>query len=181
VGSLIERKGVVHLIDAVASLRGAGIDVTLSVVGDGPLRAALEQRAASLGIGSNVHFHGTCTLEQIRDLLRASHLYVSPSLTESLGIAVIEALSVGLPSVVTRSGGPETFVTPDDGVVVEPGDPAELVRGVREILDQRSRFEPKRLHQSAVERFGMRSVTRRINDQYRRAMSGRTILERVSA
>ena len=180
VGSLIERKGVAHLIDAVATLRNAGIDVALSVVGDGPLRAALEHRAASLDLVPTVHFHGSCTLEQIRDLLRESHLYVSPSLTESLGIAVIEALSVGLPSVVTRSGGPETFVTPDNGVVVEPGDPAELVRGVQEILDQPGRFEPERLHQIAVERFGVRSVTHRINEQYRRAMAGRRAPERVS-
>jgi L-malate glycosyltransferase len=179
VGSLIERKGVAHLLDAVATLRAGGTDLVLSVVGDGPLRPALEEMARTLGIASQVDFHGDCSLLQVRDLLRQSHVYVSPSLTESLGIAVIEGISVGLPAVVTRSGGPETFMTPDEGVVVEPGDPAELVRGIREVLGQPRRFDVQRLHQSAVERFGIRSVTSRIDTQYRRALAGRTHLAKA--
>lgn len=173
VGYLIERKGVHHLVEALARLRAEGLDVELNVVGWGPLQETLERRATTLGIAAQVRFHGDRSPREVRDLLRQSHAYVSASLTESLGVAVIEAMSVGLPLVVTRSGGPESFVTPEEGVVVEPDDVGELVRGVREVVGQLGRFDARRLHECAVEHFGIRSVTRRISEQYRRAIGCR--------
>jgi glycosyltransferase involved in cell wall biosynthesis len=167
VGNLIPRKGVQYLLEAVAELRRKGsLPVELDVIGKGELRGELESQSRSLGIESHVRFHGEKHQQDVRDLLRQSHIYVSPSITESFGVAIIEAMSVGLPVVVTRSGGPESYVSHNHGVVIEPGSSAELARGIREVISRFDSFDPKMQHEFVHRHFSERPVVEQITQQY---------------
>jgi L-malate glycosyltransferase len=167
VGNLIPRKGVHYLLEAVAELRKEeSFPVELDVIGKGELQGELESKAVALGIESQVRFHGEKDQRNVRDLLRQSHVFVSPSVTESFGVAVIEAMSVGLPVVVTRSGGPESYVSHTHGVVVEPGSSAELARGIREVISRFDSFDPKMQHEFIDHRFSERPVVEQITQQY---------------
>lgn len=167
VGNIVPRKGIHHLVEAVAELiKVDGLDLQLDVVGKGECREDLERQAVSLGIARQVRFHGEKSPQEIRDMLRQSHIYVSSSLIESFGVAVIEALSVGLPVVVTRSGGPESFVTPVHGVVVEPGSSKELVRGIRDIVNRMAEFDPQQQHQYVADHYSQDIVVREITKRY---------------
>jgi glycosyltransferase involved in cell wall biosynthesis len=167
VGNLIPRKGIHYLIEALAQLRANdGLPLQLEVVGKGECRQQLESAVTSFGIAKWVHFHGEMSQAQVRDLLRQCHIYVSSSLTESFGVAVIEAMSVGLPVVVTRSGGPESYVTPTHGVVVEPSSSKELARGIRDVVKRLKEFDPQKQHQYIADQFSQEVVVREITKRY---------------
>lgn len=103
VGRLVPEKNQLPLIDAVAELRLLGADAHLMLVGDGPMRAALEQRAEQLGISGAVTFTGA--LPDVRAALRAFDVFVLPSLSETFSNAALEAMAMQVPVILTRTGG----------------------------------------------------------------------------
>jgi glycosyltransferase involved in cell wall biosynthesis len=119
VGSLIERKNVVRLADAFASL-GRG---RLAFVGDGPLRGALEGRA-------DVTLVGRIPQLKVPQWVAASDVLCQPSLTEPFGQATLEAMAMERSVVATTVGGPPEFVTPEAGVLVDPEDAGALARAL---------------------------------------------------
>jgi glycosyltransferase involved in cell wall biosynthesis len=110
VGALDERKNVVRLADAFARL-GKG---TLAFVGDGPYRDRLASRVGVRLIGRVPH-------DRVPDWVAACDVLCQPSLVEPFGQAVLEALASERPVVATKFGGPPDLVTPDTGVLVDPG------------------------------------------------------------
>jgi glycosyltransferase involved in cell wall biosynthesis len=115
VGSLTERKNVVRLADAFATL-GRG---SLVFVGDGPLRAQLEGRERVTVTGRVPH-------DAVPGYLAAADVLCAPALLEPFGQAILEAMAAGLSVVATRVGGPPEFVTPDTGLLVDPLDERAL-------------------------------------------------------
>jgi glycosyltransferase involved in cell wall biosynthesis len=115
VGSLIERKNVVRLADAFATL-GHG---RLAFVGDGPLRRALEGRR-------DVRVVGRIPQSEVPRWVAASDVVCQPSLMEPFGQATLEAMAMERSVVATSVGGPPEFVTPEAGVLVDPADPGAL-------------------------------------------------------
>ncbi len=121
VGSLSERKNVVRLADAFARL-GEG---TLTFVGDGPLRSALQGRAG-------VVLRGRVPHDEVPAAVADAHVLCQPSLLEPLGQSLLEAMAMGRPVVATRVGGPPELVPSGAGVLVDPLDPDALADGLRE-------------------------------------------------
>jgi glycosyltransferase involved in cell wall biosynthesis len=121
VGRLVDSKGVEVLLDAY---QRAGLDPAvwpLTIVGDGPLRAALEARAAAAGL-SAVRFLGFVDEAMKARLLASSKWLVAPSHAhEGLGLVVLEARHAGVPCIIARHGGlPEAGGR--DALVCEPRD-----------------------------------------------------------
>ena len=121
VGSLIERKNVVRLADAFASL-GTG---RLVFVGDGPLRSELEGRP-------NVEVTGRVSHDQVPGYLAEANVLCQPSMIEPFGQALLEAMACELSVVATRIGGPPEFVPPEAGVLVDPLDESALANAMRQ-------------------------------------------------
>lgn len=115
-GSLIERKNVVRLADAFARL-GRG---TLVLVGDGPLRGAVEGRPG-------VRLVGRVPQEVVAEYMTAADVVCLPSVDEPLGQVLLEAMAGERPVVATNVGGPPEFVTPEAGALVDPLD-VEAIR-----------------------------------------------------
>lgn len=107
-GRLAHGKGLDVLLDALARLvadEKAGDRVELVIVGDGPARAALEGRAARLGIGDRIHWLGyVADRPTYLDVLASCDLFVFPSPAEGFPKVVLDAMAVGLPVVATPSG-----------------------------------------------------------------------------
>jgi glycosyltransferase involved in cell wall biosynthesis len=119
VGSLTERKNVVRLADAFATL-GRG---SLTYVGDGPLRSLLEGRERVRVIGRVSH-------DDVPAWLSAADVVCGPALVEPFGQALLEGLACGKPVVATRIGGPPEFVPDGGGVLVDPLDTPALARAL---------------------------------------------------
>lgn len=104
VGRLMSHKRIDLLLDALAMLRAGGDPVTCRIIGDGPERDALHERAEALGLDDAVDFHHDVS-EQARlyALVKAARVFVFPSEREGFGIAALEALACGLPVVTTSA------------------------------------------------------------------------------
>ena len=119
VGSLIERKNVVRLADAFASL-GRG---RLAFVGDGPLRGELEGRP-------HVTVTGRIPQSEVPGWVAACDVLCQPSLIEPFGQATLEGMAMERSVVATEVGGPPEFVTDEAGVLVDPIQTEEIVAGL---------------------------------------------------
>jgi glycosyltransferase involved in cell wall biosynthesis len=121
VGSLLERKNVIRLADAFAAL-GRG---RLAFVGDGPLRGDLEGR-------DNVTVVGRIPQAEVPQWVAACDVLCQPSLVEPFGQATLEGMAMERTVVATTIGGPPEFVTPESGVLVDPGDTAALTAALEQ-------------------------------------------------
>lgn len=102
VGRLCERKGQADLLRAFARLHQADSDVHLDIVGKGPQRAHLQELAVELGVEDSVTFHGFVSHDEKVRLLNQAEVFVFASRQEGFGLAVLEAMAVGLPVVARR-------------------------------------------------------------------------------
>jgi glycosyltransferase involved in cell wall biosynthesis len=129
---LIERKKVHVLIEAFAAFRREVPDARLVVIGDGPERPRLEKRVAELGASQAVHFTGHVSHREVVNRIAESHVFVLPSVRESLGTVYFEAMSQGVPVVGTVGEGIADFIADgEDGFLVPPNAPEPLVRVMR--------------------------------------------------
>ena len=117
-GRLLGWKGVAIAVGSVAHLVRAGHDVQFSIAGDGPLRQYLAAEINRCGLRSRVELLGQLPRDQLLDLYREADLFLFPSLHDSSGNVVLEALSRRLPVVCLDLGGPKHYVTSECGVVV---------------------------------------------------------------
>jgi glycosyltransferase involved in cell wall biosynthesis len=102
-------------------------DVALVVAGDGPERAALEARAAELGLDGRVRFLGSVPRDAVLRLFGAADASVLPSSWENFPHTVVESLAVGCPVIATAVGGvPEVVRDGENGLLVGPNDPSAL-------------------------------------------------------
>jgi glycosyltransferase involved in cell wall biosynthesis len=118
-GRLLYWKGVHIAIRAFAALTAKGIDARFTIVGDGPERSRLEQLATSLGVRNSVEFISRIPQDELFDLYCTHDLLLFPSLHDSGGLVVLEALSCGLPVVCFDLGGPKEIVTANSGIIVK--------------------------------------------------------------
>jgi glycosyltransferase involved in cell wall biosynthesis len=113
VGRLIPVKGVPMLLEAVARV-AQEFPVEAVIVGDGPLRAEWTALAETLGVAGIVTFAGNLPLPQVAAEMRRAHLFCLPSVRESGGAVLLEAMACARPVVAVAFGGPAEVV--DDGV-----------------------------------------------------------------
>ncbi len=125
IGRMTPVKRTDDVLVAFKRLRDGAVDATLCMVGDGPDRAGLEQRAHELGIVRDTLFLGY--QEDVAPFYAAFDALVLPSSNEGTPVTVIEALGAGRPVVATRVGGvPDIVRDGEDGFLVEPGATDEL-------------------------------------------------------
>jgi len=183
VGSLIKRKGVRYLLEAMAQVRREFPAVHLTVVGDGPERAALESTTARLGLSECVTFAGLLPADGVRQAMQKARAFVLPSVEEGLGVVLLEALACGTPIVASRVGGIPEAVTADAGRLVPPADPAALAGGLIELLrDEAGWLEMSRnARRRAEDVYDWSKIAARLIDVYRtvlpagRSVHGKTI------
>jgi glycosyltransferase involved in cell wall biosynthesis len=126
VGRLIDVKRVDLLIDACVHLVGK-VNFRIHIVGDGPLRGALEDQVRQMSLNSHVQFHGFLPQAEAAELLRGSDVMVLPSMRECGGAVVLEAMASGIPVIAVKWGGPADYIVDDTGVLIPPGKPNEFV------------------------------------------------------
>ncbi|MGF1513225.1 MAG: glycosyltransferase family 4 protein [Elainellaceae cyanobacterium] len=128
-GRLVDWKGVNYLLDAF-KLACRDLDAVLHIIGDGEMRPTLEAQAEALGIADQVSFLGWMPHETLKAHLSDCDAFVMPSLRESCGNAVLEAMALGRPAIAADWGGPGMIVDSTCGIKVTPTTPNEFVDGL---------------------------------------------------
>ena len=174
VGQLERLKGVDHLLRAFAALSTEYPEAACLIAGEGTEREALTLLAAELGVRDRVHLMGY--IDDPAAFIGSLDVYVSPSLSEGLGVALAEALALGVPAVATDVGGTRDVVIPGrTGLIVPPADSSAMAGAIRQLLGN-----PERAHRMAREaaadagsRFGPDRVLDVTLAEYRRAIERR--------
>jgi colanic acid/amylovoran biosynthesis glycosyltransferase len=143
VGQLKEKKGFSYLLEACQILKNQGYDFHCQIIGEGPLRSALEQQIRDLSLGSNLTLCGALPHESVINELKSSTMFVLPCVTGSDGDrdgipnAILEAMAMQLPVVSTsHSGIPEVITDGMNGLLVPPADAKSLARAMARLIDE---------------------------------------------
>jgi glycosyltransferase involved in cell wall biosynthesis len=162
----VEVKGLDLLLRAFASVVATRPELTLELIGEGPLTSSLKQLAVELGLGERVRFAGVATPAEIADRLRSSDVFVLSSLSENMPLAVLEALCCGVPVAATDVGGvPEALG--DDGALAPGGDASQLARAIEEVVSSFERFDRTDIARRAAARWSFEAVGRTWDEIYR--------------
>jgi glycosyltransferase involved in cell wall biosynthesis len=129
-------KGIQDSIKAVSRLKQTFPNIRYLVVGDGDDLENCRALAQNLGVFDNVDFVGY--QNDVEPYLASMDLFLFPSLKEAMGIALVEAMSAGLPIVATEVGGIPEVVTPETGMLVGPNQPSALALAATSILKNHS-------------------------------------------
>jgi glycosyltransferase involved in cell wall biosynthesis len=158
VGRVDREKNPLLLAEVLAQLRAGDPRWRLVVCGDGPLRPALEERLAELGLAEHAELRGYVPVDRgLMDLYRESHALLHVSWTEGLPQVVFEAFAAGLPIVASAVGGIPAAVG-DAALLVEPGDAGEASRALRRVVDDAALR--RRLVEDGLRRVGEHTLER---------------------
>ncbi|WP_051137331.1 glycosyltransferase [Novosphingopyxis baekryungensis] len=165
VGALIARKRQDLVIAALADLPG----VTLLLIGKGEREATFRDLAQGSGVANRVRFVGAVAHDDLPQWLSCVDVLVSPSDSEGLANAWVEALACGTPVVISEAGGARELVTSDAAGRVVPQDHAAIAGAVRDILA----MQPARADvRAAVERFSWARNGQELEAFFRRTLDG---------
>ena len=173
VGRLAKEKNLDLLLEAFGRVLTARPDARLAVIGDGPYRTHCEAQAVQLGIREAVVFTGALPRSELPALLCSADLFLFPSLTETQGLAIGEAASCGLPSVVVNAGGAPEFVRDGETGYLVSNDAREFAARALELLNDsgmRSSFSRQAKEFAAT--LTMETMARKMLEVYRMAGAG---------
>jgi len=167
VSALKEKKGQDVLLRAFASILTGGVSAKLTIVGDGPLRPALEDLARDLSIGDHLVFAGSEPPSAVVARLKEADIFALACQVADNGdldgipISLMEAMAAGVPVVSTRlSGIPELIEDGVEGCLAEPGDPLSLAAALSCLIEDpeharamaaRARTKVQRQHEASVQ------------------------------
>ncbi|MFH1231926.1 MAG: glycosyltransferase family 4 protein [Planctomycetota bacterium] len=167
VARLSEEKGIHYLIEALPLIIKEIPLVKLILVGEGPLRKIIEQKAKEKGVFSNVIFLDSSP--DIAGILSASDIFVLPSLYEAFGLALVEAMIMRKPIIATRVGGiPEVIKDGWTGVLVSPADSNALAHNILSVLKNKSLQQSlgQSAYQYAKEHFDVEQMVNKTEELY---------------
>ncbi|OPY31262.1 MAG: UDP-D-galactose:(glucosyl)lipopolysaccharide-1,6-D-galactosyltransferase [Methanomassiliicoccales archaeon PtaU1.Bin124] len=163
VGRLVNTKGLKYLVQAMTK-----VPARLVICGGGPEERRLRQQISKLGLEDKVELAGKVSEERKTQLMSTCKLFVMPSIFESYGIAVAEAMSYGKPIVASNVGGlPE--VVCDAGSLCRPKDHEDLAEKINSLLqDEEGRRECARKAAKHASGYSWDSIADRMDEEYRR-------------
>ncbi|MEW5993170.1 MAG: glycosyltransferase [Candidatus Zixiibacteriota bacterium] len=124
------------LLQALALAKQSVPEIELTMAGQGELTDKLKKMCAELGLDGNVRFVGHVPNEEIYALLQQHHIMVMPSLSESFGVAALEAAACTRPVIASNIGGvPEVVSDGETGILVPPKDPVQLAEAIVKLAD----------------------------------------------
>jgi glycosyltransferase involved in cell wall biosynthesis len=172
--NISERKGIYDLLRAFDSLASRFPDVTLWIAGGGEREGSAKALASSLQCEEKIRFLGRQTREEALECYRNADIYCLPSHGEPFGMTVLEAMSCGLPVVVTNAGGVRWIVDEGGGIRVPVRDPYALAQALSELIVEPQRRKQMGVHNRAkiLKQFTWDRVIDRLEEIYSIAISG---------
>jgi glycosyltransferase involved in cell wall biosynthesis len=175
VGNLYPVKGHRHLVDAVALLIDQHPTLHLAIAGRGELEASLAAHAAERGLAGHVHLLGLRS--DVSAILAAADVFVLPSLSEGLPLALIEAMFAGRPIIASEVGEVGTALAGGRvGVLVKPADAGELAAALDSLLCDPllAKTLGDRAVRQAVAQYDSSRMVRRYTNVYEQALGSRS-------
>lgn len=157
----LDIKGYQFLLPAIRQIVNDGYKVILHIVGDGVYKEHYENLVKNLNIEEYCIFYGDCEREKVYQIVSQMDFFVSSSILECSGVSVQEAMLLGKPILVTRSGGANSLVTEDTAIVVDKESTNALVEGIKEMIARLGEFDTDKIKKYAVNKFEITNISKK--------------------
>ncbi len=172
VADLVDRtKNVSGVIRALARAREQDARINLTVIGDGPDRAMLEELARTENVADAVRFLGRLPNSAVLDHVSGVAAMVVNSNVETFSVVTGEALAQGKPVIATRCGGPVAFITPTNGLLIEPKDTDALCDAMVDLTAHAERYDPAAIRAELSDRFSPARIAHQFTAIYSNALT----------
>lgn len=163
-----EVKGVQYLLAALKNfiINNKKYKVRLTLVGGGSKQQQYMDMCKELSIEEYCEFKGTVSKDKISKLIMEHDLLILPSIKETFGSVLIEAMAGGKPVLSTKCGGPEEFVNDNVGVIVNPKDIKALEGGLLNIIENYHNFDAQLIRKYAVDNYSYEAIGNNLKDLY---------------
>ncbi len=166
-GNFTANKRMDLLISSFSRAFPEEVTTRLYIFGDGSERRRLERLVEELGMEERIFLPGRKSRKELGDFYRRGDAFALTSARETFGVAYVEAMACGMPVLACRSGGPEDFVTPETGLIVDD-DEDSVVEGLKKLKEGRARYDRAFISEYAERICGEEAISRRLTDIYER-------------
>lgn len=156
----LDIKGYQFLLPAMQKIRDKGYKAVLHIVGEGVYKEHFVKMSKELGIEKECIFYGDCSREKVYEIVSQMDFFVSASILECSGVSVQEAMLLGKPILVTKSGGANSLVTEDTAIVVDKGNVQALADGLEEMIQKYQDFNTEKIKEYAENKFEISHITK---------------------
>ena len=163
-------KGMQYLIPAIKKLHDEGTNIFIHVVGGGEYLHEYEQLSEKENMTSYVRFYGDCLHEKVLEIDSEMDFTISASIFESFGCAVAEGMMLGKPCVATKSGGTESIIDVNNGLLVEKESKESLYEGIKKMCRIYDRYDSEFISKEAHDRFSIDVITKKYLEIYHEIM-----------
>lgn len=163
-------KNVSGVLNALALARSQGHDLRLEVIGGGADAEMLQAHARSLGLQGHVHWHGRLPQSAVQPLMDRTGTMIVNSRFETFSVVTGEALACGKPVIASRCGGPEAFITPENGVLIPVDDDKALCEAMIRMTTEHGRYQPAAIRASVGQRFSPEAVAQGFDQVYQQVL-----------
>lgn len=164
VGRLVKGKGFFHLVNAFYQAE-LPENSELVIIGDGPLKDMLKESL----VNNRTRVVGMKSREEIVHYLQSADMFALLSNSETFGVSCIEALSVGIPVLVTKCGGPEDFINESNGVLVPVGDVEAAAEAITKMY--RTKYDSEKIKKEVEEKYSGEAIVGKLEKFYSSLLS----------
>ncbi len=156
-----EIKGLQYVLPAIRQMLDNGYSVHLHIVGGGEYLDYFITEADYIGLSQHSTFYGNCQYDKVFAIESEMDFVVSASLFESFGCAVAEAAMLGKPIVATRSGGVESIVNQDNGILIEKGSTESLYKGMTWMYEHYGQYDARKISEESRNKFALDTISQK--------------------
>ena len=163
----LEIKGMKYLLEAIRILKAKGEKVVLHHIGGGEYLEHFKKLSNELNIEDVCIFHGKCRRKELYEIVNEMDFFVSASLVECSGVSVQEAMLLGKPVLGTNSGGVDSLVPKEAGIIVEKANAQALAEGIQQMRSALDRYDTGWIKKYAYDSFEIDNISKRYMDLYK--------------
>ncbi len=171
----LKKKGVDVLLRAWKDFSEKHSSAKLRIGGGGHAVQIAAEWCREYGIEQSVAFIGELSREQVAAQMQACDVFVLPSRYETFGVVYIEAMACGKPVIAVANGGPDDFVTRENGILIPPDDTESLVGAMEQMMQTipyRKAYDAETIRNFVRERFGAQAVAGQLGHVYETVRKG---------
>lgn len=161
-------KNISGIIKAIASISQQNPDIEYHIIGDGPDKLMLTNLSDTLQLTNKfVFFHGRQTNEFVYNFLKQIDFVVINSNYETFSVVAAEAVANGKPVITTICGGPEEFITPDHGILIETGNQQQLEDAILKMISSYKNYDAQKLNQYITQKLNYKTIGKQFYEIYK--------------
>ncbi len=166
IGFLIPRKGFDLLINAFHKAQFDS-NVKLLIIGEGKEKDNLQSQINQYQLSEQIQLLGAKNRDEIMQIMQNSDSFVLASNAETFGVVYIEAMLTGLPVIATICGGPENFITENEGILIPKNDELELTKALQQMHKTAYNYNAKAISEYCYHQFSPKNIALQITEVYK--------------